>query len=113
MTFGAPDHAAARVAGDRDRAQGDALIELHVIADHGGLADDGAGRVIEEERPADLGAGMDVGAGLGVGPFGHDPRHHRHAELMERVGDAVDAHGQQARMPRMISSRFSAAGLPS
>ena len=44
-------------------AQRDALVEGHVVADLGGFADDHAHAVIDEEAPADLGAGMDLDSG--------------------------------------------------
>ena len=39
---------------------------------------------------------MDVAAGLGVRPLGHDARHHGHAEVVQRVRDAVHADRQYA-----------------
>ena len=66
------------LAPERDR-----LIEPHVAADDGGLADDDAGAVIDEEARADRGAGMDVDAGLRMGDFRDDPREQRRAEPVE------------------------------
>ncbi len=42
------------------------------------------------------GAGMDVDAGLGVGPFGHHPRNQRHAEHVQGMGQAIDGDGFEA-----------------
>jgi len=63
----------AGIAGQRQRPQGDALVEADVVADDGGLADDDAGAVVDEEAFADGGTRVDVDAGQAVGVFGHDP----------------------------------------
>src|SRR6202030_446974 len=44
-------------------AQGDVLIEQHVVADHGGFPDYHAHPVIDEKTPADFRARMDLNAG--------------------------------------------------
>ena len=48
---------------EADAAQGDALIERHVVADLGGLADHHAHAVVDEEAAADHGTGVDLDAG--------------------------------------------------
>ena len=55
--------AASLVVLEAARAQRDALVDLHAVADDAGFADHHAGAVIDEEEPADRGAGMDVDAG--------------------------------------------------
>src|SRR5664280_1551789 len=62
-----------------ERAQRDALVELDVVADHCRLADHDPGAVIDAERPADRGPGMDVDAGPRVGHLGEEPRQDRDA----------------------------------
>ena len=79
-----------------ERAQGHALVKLHVLADQAGFADHDAGAVIDEEIVADRGPGVDVDAGEIVCVFGHDPRDQRHLLLVQFMGDAVDADGKQA-----------------
>src|SRR5208282_3209870 len=44
-------------------AESDALIQGHVVTDDGGLADDHAETMINEEPSADFGAGMDFDSG--------------------------------------------------
>ena len=44
-------------------AQGDSLVKQHVVPNDGGLADDHAHAVIDEEAPPDGGAGVDLNAG--------------------------------------------------
>src|SRR5215470_4308500 len=51
---------AVAAARDTERAQGYALIDLDVAADHRGLADDHPGAVVDEEALAALRAGVDV-----------------------------------------------------
>ena len=77
-------------------AQRHALVELDVLADVAGLADDDAGAVVDEEAGADAGAGVDVDAGLGVGVLGHHARDQRHAQQQQLVGDAIDRDRLQA-----------------
>ena len=59
---------------ERDAAEGDALVQGHVVPDDGGLPDDDAGGMVDEEPLPDGGAGMDVAAGLLVGPEVYGPR---------------------------------------
>src|ERR1039458_1959055 len=59
------------------RPQRDRLIEPHATTDPRRLTDHNAGAVIDEEALADLGAGMNVNAGLRVSEFGNDPGQHR------------------------------------
>jgi hypothetical protein len=82
--------------GDRQGAQGDALVELHVVADDGRLADDDAGAVVDDHGVAQRRAGVDVDAGPLVRPFGQHARQERHAQFVEAVGDAVDGDGEEA-----------------
>ena len=62
-------------------AEGDALVERHVVADLGGLADHHAHAVIDEEAPTDLRARMDLDAGEEAAEVAHEaargqrPRH--------------------------------------
>ena len=57
MAFLAADEIALRVGGETQRAEGDALVELHPLADLRGLADHHAGAVVDEEVAADLAPG--------------------------------------------------------
>ena len=52
--------------------------------------------MVDEEGAADAGAGMDIGAGLGVDPLAHDAGDDGDAELIELVGEAVRGDGQEA-----------------
>ena len=55
-------------------AQGDALVDLDVVADDGRFSDDDSGTVIDEKLVADGRAGMDVYASLVVNVLAHDAR---------------------------------------
>ena len=92
-------HAGQRLARARGQsAQRNALIDLHVVADIGGLADNDAGGVVDEEVLADLRAGVDVDAGAAVGVLGHDARDERHVLHVQLVRDAVHEDGEEARI---------------
>ena len=80
------------------RTQGDPLIQLHMIADHGGLADDHTGAVVDEEVFTDLCTGIDVDAGAAVGVFGHDAGDVGHVLQIQLVGHPVDVDGVEARV---------------
>ena len=51
-------------------AQGDAVVDQAVVADLGGLADDDAHAVVDDQAAADRGAGVDLNAGPEAGPLG-------------------------------------------
>ena len=74
-----------------ERAERHALVELHVVANDRGLADDYAGAMVDVEAAPDGGARVDVDAGQGVGVLGDDARDERHALQVQRVGDALVA----------------------
>ena len=79
----------------RERAQRDALVELHMVADHGRFANDDAGAMVDEEILADLRAGVDVDAGAGMRVFSHDARNEGHAFQIQLVRHAIDVDGEQ------------------
>ena len=69
------------------------MIDGAVVADLGGLADDDAGAVVDEEVLADGGAGVDVDAGETVGVLGHDARDEGHLQQVQLMCQAVDHDG--------------------
>ena len=64
----------------RKGAQGDSLVDLHVVSDGRGRAHNDAGSVVDEEVFSDGGAGMDVDTGPRVGVFRHDSRNQGHIQ---------------------------------
>src|SRR5690606_21440273 len=62
------------VGGEALGAEGYGLVDAHVVADDGRLANDHARAVVDEEAVADLCAGVDVDTGGGVGYFRADAR---------------------------------------
>ena len=80
------------------RAERHALVELHVVADHGGLAYHHARSVVDEEVLADLGTRADVDARAAVRELGHDARDDGYVLLVEHVRDTVHVDGVQARI---------------
>jgi len=67
-----------------NRAQGDPLVDANRVADAGGLADDDARAVIDEEGRADGGTGVDVDAGARVGVLGHHAGHEQRPSRSKR-----------------------------
>ena len=92
----ADDLAGLLVAGEAEGAQRHSLVKLDSLADLGRLADDDAGAVIDEEPPADRGAGMDIDAGLAVCVLGHHPGDQRNVETIKLVSHAINGDGRQA-----------------
>src|SRR5579883_1933106 len=74
----------------RERAERDALINFHVIADDGCAADDDARAVIYEEWRADARRRMYVNACALVRVFGHRARDERHVQFINFVREAID-----------------------
>ena len=76
--------------------QRDTLVDLYMIADGGGLADDDTGAMVDEEVFADGGTGVDVDAGNGVRMLGHDPGQHGNTHGVKDMGQPVNGNGKQA-----------------
>ena len=98
MPFVPSDKPASFVLWERHRPEGHTLVELHVVADLGGLPDDHTGGVVDEEVPAYSSPGVQVDAGGGMSPFGHDAGYERHVHEIELVREPVDGDGQHARV---------------
>jgi hypothetical protein len=67
-----------------------------VVADGGGLADDDADAVVDEEVRADPGARVQIHAGALMAVFRQHARQQRHGERVEDMGDALERDGQHA-----------------
>ena len=61
------------ILAERAAAERHAVVDHDVVADLGGLADDHAHAVVDEEPPADGRAGMDLDAGEEPGQLGDQP----------------------------------------
>ena len=70
-------------------AQGDAVVDQHVVADLRRFADHHAHAVVDEEPPADPGAGMDLDAGDEAAGVRDHARRGPQAEAVERVRHAM------------------------
>src|SRR5664280_1971431 len=79
-------------------AQGHALIEGHVHADLGGLADDHAGGVVDEQAGPQGGCGVDIHPGERLGHSGGHPGGEGVPAPPKRVADAVGPDGVHARV---------------
>jgi len=79
-------------------AQGDTLIERHVITDFGRLADDHAGGVVYEHALAEHGSRMDVDPCEQARQLRARPRQELEVVLPQPVADAVAPDGVDARV---------------
>ena len=71
-------------------AQGDTLIEGHMIAYDGCLANHHTRTVVDGEILTNLGSRMDIDTSLGMSQFGDDTWYHRHLKIVELMGEALD-----------------------
>jgi hypothetical protein len=72
------------------------VIDQHVVADLGRLADHHAHAVVDEQPPADLRTGMDLDPGDEAVGMRHRARQHLEAGAIEGMRDAVHHHRLQA-----------------
>ena len=79
-------------------AQGDALVDGAVVAHDGGLADDDAESVVDEDPPADLRAGVDFDAGEDAAQVRDEPPRPQPAAAPQSVGQPVHQDGVQPRI---------------
>src|SRR5690606_1916706 len=79
-------------------AEGDAVIEQHVVADLGGLADYHAHPMVDEEPSADLRAGMDLDAGEPARKLRIGAREEAQAPAPQRMRDPMRPHRVQTRV---------------
>ena len=90
---------AERLAGGQGAGhEADALIQLHPVADDGGLADHRPGAMVDKEMVSDAGARVDVHAGPAVGPLSHDARQEWHVAQVQGVGQSVHRDGLDERV---------------
>ena len=80
----------------RKRTESNSLIDLDIVADYGGFADNDACTVVYEEISADSSSRVDIYTCLAVGVFSHDTRDKRDTEQMELVRDAVYKYCEQS-----------------
>jgi hypothetical protein len=88
------------------------VVERHVVADLGGLADHDAQPMVDEEPSADLGAGMDLDAGeepseVRQQPTEESPAAHpgavRHPVPEHRVEARIGEHHLESRSGRRVA----------
>ena len=84
---------AVGIEGEALGTEGDALVELHVVADDACLSDDHSRAVVDGEVCAYACAGMYVDAGLAVRHLGDDARQEGDASRQQGVGHAVVQYG--------------------
>jgi hypothetical protein len=85
-----------RIDGRRDAAERHVMVERHVVAHLGGLADDHAQPMVDEQALADPRAGMDLDAGQDAAEIRHEPGHQLKSQLPQPVRQPVEHHGVEA-----------------
>ena len=65
------------------------MVYLHALSDLGGLTNDDARSMVDEERRADLRPWMDIDASKGMDSFGDDARYIWDLQLIESMGNPV------------------------
>jgi hypothetical protein len=95
MTLGAFDKLTAVIFGKASRAERDAVIELHVVADFTGLAYDDTSSIIDEKVRADAGFKFDVDACHVVGPLRHRAWGDQCAFFLETMRELLNGGGFQ------------------
>ena len=95
-------------------AEGDALIDLDVVADVDRFADDETGAVVDAKILSDRGTWVDIDPGLAVRVFGQNTGDQRHLQALQFVRDPVYGNGEKARIGAdhlgLAGSRGVAAG---
>ena len=79
-------------------AQGNAVIKRHIVANLGGLADDHAHAVVDEEAPAYGRAGMDLDAGEEASEMRYQPAEPAQVHAPQPIRDAVNAQSMKTRI---------------
>ena len=93
-------------------AQRYALVYLYIVADNGGLTDNDAGTVVNEEIPTHRSAGVDIDARNAVGVLCHDPGQHGNLQRIQHMGKAVHSDGKQARIGENDLILTESRGIP-
>ena len=99
-------------------AQGDPVVKQAVVADLGGLPDDDAHAVVDDQPPADLRAGVDLNAGQLPGSAGSPAGPGRTAGAGRESGnpvvdeDGVHARVQQKNLQSAPGGRVAGADRP-
>ncbi|MPM31554.1 hypothetical protein SDC9_78109 [bioreactor metagenome] len=81
-------------------AEGRALIDGHVVSDHGGFADDYANAVVNEQTLADGCRRVDINARAEAARFGNHPAQQLHAARIEKVRPAVHPYRAETRVAK-------------
>ena len=92
------DGASLLVEGEALGTEGDALVELHVVAQDAGGTDDDTRTVVNGEVTTDGGGGVYVDTGLAMGHLGDNARNEGYAQQMQFVGHAVITDGTYGRI---------------
>jgi len=107
----AADGRMALASGIADAAEGDAVEQLDMVAEHRGLADHDAHAVVDEQAFADGGAGMDLDAGEQAGQLRDQPRQEEPADAVEDMRKLVQKPGPDAGIQQKHRYRIGGGGI--
>src|SRR5262245_18034803 len=96
----------------RDAAEGDTLIEGHIVPELRRLADHQTGAVVDEQPVADGGAGMDVDAGQHPSKMRDDPPHKAPAAAPEPVPAPIEDQSVKTRIGKGDLQPGPGCGVP-
>ena len=74
------------------------MIEGHVVADLGGLADHAAHPVVDEDAAPELRPGVDLDPGQDAPDMGDQPADEQQSRTPRRMGEAVEQDGREPRI---------------
>ena len=92
-------------------AQGDAVVDQAVVPDLGGLADDDAHAVVDDQALADGGAGVNFDSGAPAAGLGDPAGEQLQVVLIAPVGPAVAAGGFQSGIEQQHLQRSTGGGV--
>ncbi len=93
-------------------AQGHAVVDQAVIPHLGGLADDDAHAVVDDQAASDLGPGVDLDARPETAPLGHAPGQKPPVFTVEPVGHPVIQHRVDALVQQQNFQLGPGGGVP-
>ena len=111
MPFNSLDRVSLFIEVKTTRAQCDALVHFHIIADHTGFSDDNPRTMIDEEAPANGCTGVNVDPRALVRILCHDSRNNRNAERIEHMCKAVNHNGLKSRIGKQYFFVVTRSGV--
>lgn len=96
---------------ERRPSQGDPLVEGDVVADFGGLANDHARTMVDEQPGANLGSGMDLDACEQQPDIRRQARQEQKTVAPQKVSDPICNHRMQAGVCQQYLNSGARCGI--